>query len=93
MISLLKLRYDPVHKVMYCENYKIGSSTWAMHFLLMNNIQIENKAPVHSLVKLNFPLLRGKIRTDFLENGKTFLTVRDPFERLVSAYMVWKEYV
>merc|ERR1711973_531820 len=26
-----RLRFDSAHRLMYCENYKIGSSTWASH--------------------------------------------------------------
>ena len=35
-----------------------------------------------------FPALLGPARLRFLRSGTTFLVVRDPFERLVSAYLV-----
>ena len=35
-----------------------------------------------------FPALHGQARLRFLRSGTTFLVVRDPFERLVSAYLV-----
>ena len=35
-----------------------------------------------------FPALLGQARLRFLRSGTTFLVVRDPFERLVSAYLV-----
>ena len=35
-----------------------------------------------------FPALLGQARLRFLRSGTTFLVVREPFERLVSAYLV-----
>ena len=35
-----------------------------------------------------FPALLGQARLRFLRTGTTFLVVREPFERLVSAYLV-----
>ena len=35
-----------------------------------------------------FPALHGQARLRFLRSGTTFLVVREPFERLVSAYLV-----
>ena len=28
-----RLRYDKKHRFIYCENFKIGSTTWAAHLL------------------------------------------------------------
>ena len=35
-----------------------------------------------------FPAILGQARLRFLRTGTTFLVVREPFERLVSAYLV-----
>ena len=59
---LTRQRFDLMHRVMYCENYKVGSSTWASHFLHMNNITLPSKTPVHSWVKQNFPPMKGTHR-------------------------------
>merc|ERR1712126_82453 len=85
---LFRLRYDPNHQLMYCENFKISSSTWASHFLQMNDIQIEPRTPIHKTVRNIFHPLYENDREKFFENGGiSFIVVRDPFERLVSAYL------
>ena len=89
---------------MYCENFKISSSTWATHFLRMNNITLPPRAHIHKSVRWPtlfcliftvchsfcrelFRPLYGEKRESFLKNdGISFIVVRDPFERLVSAY-------
>jgi hypothetical protein len=35
-----RLRYETVHGFMYCENYKIGSTDWAIRVLNMNGVNI-----------------------------------------------------
>ena len=41
----------------------------------------------HRTVGRNFPPLEGRERQRFLKTGTSILVVRDPFERLVSAYL------
>jgi hypothetical protein len=41
---------------------------------------------VHDAVKNLFPPLRREARVEFLRTALTFLSVRDPFLRLLSAY-------
>ena len=41
----------------------------------------------HQAVGRKFPPLEGRERQKFLKTGTSFLVVRDPFERLVSAYL------
>ena len=65
--------------------FKVASSTWAMHFLKMNGMSLQHS---HQVVSDKFGPLTGQQRKRFLKTGKTFLVVRDPFERLVSAYLV-----
>jgi hypothetical protein len=35
-----RLRYETAHGFMYCENYKIGSTAWAVQVLAMNGVNI-----------------------------------------------------
>ena len=81
-------RYDQSHQVMYCENFKISSSTWATHFLRLNNITADPTTPLHALNKKVCHPLYGDDRNQFLNTGKSFIVVRDPFQRLLSAYLV-----
>ena len=81
-------RYDPTHHLMYCENLKISSSTWATHFLSLNNVQTDPATPVHGLNRKVCPPLYGQEREIFLQTGLSFIVVRDPFQRLLSAYLV-----
>ena len=81
-------RYDATHHLMYCENLKISSSTWATHFLRLNNVQDDPSTPVHGLNRKVCPPLFGEEREEFLNTGLSFIVVRDPFQRLLSAYLV-----
>ena len=81
-----RLRIDPGHHLMYCENYKIASSTWVTHLLTMNGYNATGK--IHSK-GLMFSLINQdmKNRKKF-KNITSFIVVRDPFERILSAYTV-----
>ena len=81
-------RYDKTHQLMYCENLKISSSTWATHFLSLNNVQSDQATPVHGLNRKVCPPLYGEERQLFLNTSLSFIVVRDPFQRLLSAYLV-----
>ena len=58
----LTVRYDPGHQLLYCENFKVGSSTWAVHLLGMTGRRLPSRAPVHSLLKQTFPPLLGTVQ-------------------------------
>ena len=73
---------------MYCENYKIGSSTWAIHLLKMNKIPIYRRTPIHIVTRKNFPPLFGAKKKRFLERATSLIIARDPFERLLSSFKV-----
>ena len=36
----LRQRFDPAHHLVYCENFKVGSSTMATHLLTLNNLPL-----------------------------------------------------
>ena len=76
---------------MYCENYKIGSSTWAMHLLKMKKIPVGKRTPIHLLARKKFPPITGKRKSSFLARQDTisFIIARDPFERILSSYRVF----
>ena len=66
--------------LMYCENYKIASSTWVTHLF---------KGRIHHEAHLRFSLRAQNITNRYqLRNITSFIVVRDPFERLLSAYTV-----
>ena len=71
---------------MYCENYKIGSSTWAIHLLKMNKIPIYRRTPIHIVTRKKFPPLFGAKKKRFLERATSVIIARDPFERLLSSF-------
>ena len=87
--------FDPSHNLLYCENYKIASSTWATHLLKMNKMTIP-EGRIHLAASKMFSLrgamnitsFRGAMNLNKLNNITSFLIVRDPFERILSAYTV-----
>ena len=86
-----RLRYDIRHKFIYCENFKIASSTWAAHLLKLKHQKSHTRlgAPVreiHRKAKMAYPKLAGNRRKSLKENSTSFVIVRDPFERLLSAF-------
>merc|ERR1712038_1804744 len=83
-----RLRFDSAHRLMYCENYKIGSSTWASHLLKMAKVAIRPRMQLHLVARKEFPPLVGARKDRFLARPGTvsFIIVRDPFERLLSSF-------
>jgi len=83
-----RLRFDSAHRLMYCENYKIGSSTWASHLLKMAKVAIRPRMQLHLVARKEFPPLVGARKERFLARPGTvsFIIVRDPFERLLSSF-------
>jgi len=82
------LRMYPEHNLAWCENYKVGSSTWASHLLTLARVPIHQHTPIHRLAARHFsPIKEPSARERFLLSATTFLVVRHPFERLLSAFM------
>ena len=52
------------------------------------SLSLSTPSLVIIMVIARFPALNGQARLRFLRTGTTFLVVREPFERLVSAYLV-----
>jgi len=82
------LRMYPEHNLAWCENYKVGSSTWASHLLTLARVTIHQHTPIHRLAARHFSPIKEPVeRKRFLLSATTFLVVRHPFERLLSAFM------
>jgi len=81
------MRYDSVHGLAYCENYKIASSTWAVHLLGLYGIIPQPHTQIHRLANQIIPPITDNTEREmFLARATSFLVVRDPFERLLSAF-------
>jgi len=81
------LRMDSEHGLAWCENYKVGSSTWAEQLLKLKGIAIGPTTQIHKLAEELFPVEENKVaRRAALKRDVTFLVARHPFERLLSAY-------
>lgn len=79
------------HKVLYCFIPKVGCSNMKKIFLVMNGLYPSiKKVNIHvmnyELLRLDNKKFTEKQRKDMLKNFYKFMIVRDPFERLVSAY-------
>ena len=73
--------------MLYCENYKIASSTWATHLLSMTMTTLPRKIHLAALQKFSLQA-QHMTDTDMLGNITSFIIVRDPFQRIFSAYTV-----
>ncbi|XP_069125750.1 carbohydrate sulfotransferase 11-like [Argopecten irradians] len=84
----LTIVYNKVHKLIYCEVPKIGSTFWLrfIHLLKQNKTASPFAIKPHSVISL-------KVKEKFtyrdltLENSTRFLFVRNPYNRLFSAYI------
>jgi len=86
--------YDSVHKLLFCRNAKVGTTSWLYHFLDLSSLTSELKnltqqssRALHTLVPRLFAWHgdQEELRT-LAQSVITFSVVRHPFERLVSAY-------
>ncbi|XP_076066955.1 carbohydrate sulfotransferase 11-like [Oratosquilla oratoria] len=76
---------DKTHRVLYCSIYKAGSTSWnAMFARLLNRTEFDEKKNYFEIRKIMTP----KRSRDLLESMTyyTFMMVRHPFTRLLSAY-------
>ena len=86
---------DPIHKILYCELPKVGSSNWKRVLIKLTDPRYEDVKNVlairkprkyehYNLKKIGeYPLQE---RLDMLKNFYKFTVVRDPIERILSAY-------
>jgi len=93
--KLLHFFYDPTHRLLVCNNAKVGSSTWRLHFLNLANLPEEEKQrikdhnQIHKTVHTHFAVTGDP--GDLAKQTVSFSFVRHPYERLVSAYYTLKD--
>ncbi|XP_062547930.1 carbohydrate sulfotransferase 11 [Armigeres subalbatus] len=81
---------SPGHGLAWCNIFKAASSTWMYYFNLLGGYDIRflqrtRSSPI-DLARKRFPRPSTAELNDYLSNTISFLIVREPFERLVSAY-------
>ncbi|XP_058452085.1 carbohydrate sulfotransferase 11-like [Malaya genurostris] len=81
---------SPGHGLAWCSVFKAASSTWMYYFNLLGGydshfLQRTRASPI-DLARRRFPRPHTSELNDHLSNTISFLIVREPFERLVSAY-------
>ncbi|XP_065085055.1 carbohydrate sulfotransferase 11 [Ochlerotatus camptorhynchus] len=81
---------SPGHGLAWCNIFKAASSTWMYYFNILGGYDIRflqrtRSSPI-DLARKRFPRPSTGELNDYLSNTISFLIVREPFERLVSAY-------
>ena len=78
------------HKMIWCNVFKAGSSSWLYLFNILGGYTPEslNSAQVSpvELARRIYPRPSIKELTEAFENSFSFMIVREPFQRLLSAY-------
>ncbi|XP_021965269.1 carbohydrate sulfotransferase 8 isoform X2 [Folsomia candida] len=73
--------------LVWCKVPKAGSTTLTKMFLRLAGAKdISNTTRIHKLLRNYYPRLSSKVMTHRIRDSKTFVVVRDPFERILSAY-------
>jgi len=89
-VSRTWLLYDPAHKLLFCGNAKVYTSTWMSHFHQLEakrDGKILSQKDLQNLIPERFRLPKEITDVARLANNTiSFSMVRHPFERLVSAY-------
>lgn len=78
------------HGITWCNVFKAASSTWMYYFNILGGYNIKflqrTKTSPLELARNRFPRPTFSELSEALTNSISFLTVREPFERLLSAY-------
>ncbi|XP_039448671.1 carbohydrate sulfotransferase 11 [Culex pipiens pallens] len=81
---------SPGHGLAWCNIFKAASSTWMYYFNILGGYDVRylqrTRASPIELARKRFPRPSTTELNDYLSNTISFLIVREPFERLVSAY-------
>lgn len=73
--------------LVWCKVPKAGSTTLTKLFLkLAGSKGYTNNTRVHKLLRDFYPRLPNDVMIDKIRISTTFVVVRDPFERILSAY-------
>lgn len=81
---------SPGHGIAWCNIFKAASSTWMYYFNILGGYDIKflqrtNSSPLE-LARKRFPRPTQAELQEALSTSLSFLIVREPFERLLSAY-------
>uniref|UniRef100_A0A182YFD2 Carbohydrate sulfotransferase n=1 Tax=Anopheles stephensi TaxID=30069 RepID=A0A182YFD2_ANOST len=81
---------SPGHGIAWCNIFKAASSTWMYYFNILGGYSVQylqrTKASPIDLARKRFPRPTATELNDYISNTISFLIVREPFERLLSAY-------
>lgn len=81
---------DSTHGLVWCNIFKAASSTWLYNFNILGGYKEQylrrSKKPPLVLARSHFPRPSIKQLQEALPESLSFLIVREPFERLLSAY-------
>ncbi|XP_035778874.1 carbohydrate sulfotransferase 11-like [Anopheles albimanus] len=81
---------SPGHGIAWCNIFKAASSTWMYYFNILGGYPVQylqhTKASPIDLARKRFPRPTMNELNDYISNTISFLIVREPFERLLSAY-------
>lgn len=81
---------SPGHGLAWCNVFKAASSTWMYYFNILAGYNVpflqRTKSSPLELARKRFPRPSQQELLDSLSSSVSFLVVREPFERLLSAY-------
>lgn len=81
---------SPGHSLAWCPVFKAASSLWLYYFNVLGGYNVDflqrTRMPPLELARKKFPRPTQEELADALATSTSFLIVREPFERLVSAY-------
>lgn len=81
---------SPGHNLAWCPVFKAASSIWLFYFNILGGFNVDylqrTQTPPLELARKKFPRPTEEELADALSTSTSFLIVREPFERLLSAY-------
>lgn len=86
---LRNLLIDHKYKAIYCYIPKVACTNWKKLWLQMRNITFKSATEAHTkaaYTRMNLKKIKSSEFSFVMKKYKKFLIVRDPMERLVSAY-------